>query len=31
VRSEIDVYVDKDGGVHVTDGALQTEIRRVIT
>lgn len=30
VRSEIDVYVDKHGGVHVTGGALQTEIRRVL-
>ena len=30
VRSEVDVYIDKDGGVHVTGGPLQTEIRRVI-
>ncbi len=30
VRSEINVYVDKDGGVHVTGGALQTEIRRIL-
>ncbi|OWK36610.1 M24 family metallopeptidase [Fimbriiglobus ruber] len=30
VRSEINIYVDKDGGVHVTGGALQTEIRRVL-
>jgi Xaa-Pro dipeptidase len=30
VRSEIDVYIDKDGGVHVTGGALQTEVRRVL-
>jgi Xaa-Pro aminopeptidase len=30
VRSEINVYIDKDGGVHVTGGALQTEIRRVL-
>lgn len=26
VRSEINVYVDADGGVHVTGGELQTEI-----
>ncbi|MFV0442583.1 MAG: M24 family metallopeptidase [Planctomycetaceae bacterium] len=26
VRSEVDVYIDADGGVHVTGGALQTEI-----
>jgi Xaa-Pro dipeptidase len=30
VRSEINVYIDKDRGVHVTGGALQTQIRRVI-
>ena len=30
VRSEINVYIDADGGVHVTGGALQTEIRRVL-
>ncbi len=30
VRSEIDVYVDANGGVHVTGGALQTEIRRIL-
>lgn len=30
VRSEINVYVDKNGGVHVTGGALQTEIRRIL-
>ncbi len=30
VRSEIDVYVDAKGGVHVTGGALQTEVRRVL-
>jgi Xaa-Pro aminopeptidase len=26
VRSEVDVYVDAQGQVHVTGGALQTEI-----
>jgi len=30
VRSEIDVFVDKHGEVHVTGGPLQTEIRRVL-
>jgi len=30
VRSEVDVYVDADGKVHVTGGELQTEIFRVI-
>ncbi len=30
VRSEINVYIDETGGVHVTGGALQTEIRRVL-
>jgi Xaa-Pro aminopeptidase len=30
VRSEVNVYVDKDGGVHVTGGALQTEVRRIL-
>jgi Xaa-Pro aminopeptidase len=30
VRSEVNVYVDADGGVHVTGGPLQTEIRRVL-
>ncbi len=30
VRSEINVYIDAEGGVHVTGGALQTEIRRVL-
>jgi Xaa-Pro dipeptidase len=30
VRSEINVYVDAKGGVHVTGGALQTEVRRII-
>jgi Xaa-Pro dipeptidase len=30
VRSEINVYIDRQGGVHVTGGALQTEVRRVI-
>ena len=26
VRSEVDVFVDGDGNVHVTGGELQTEI-----
>jgi Xaa-Pro aminopeptidase len=30
VRSEVNVYIDGDGGVHVTGGPLQTEVRRVI-
>jgi Xaa-Pro dipeptidase len=30
VRSEINIYIDKDGGIHVTGGALQTEIRRIL-
>ena len=30
VRSEINIYVDAKGGVHVTGGELQTEVRRVI-
>jgi len=30
VRSEINVYIDESGGVHVTGGPLQTEIRRVV-
>lgn len=30
VRSEIDVYIDKNGGVHVTGGPLQTEVRRIL-
>ncbi len=30
VRSEINVYIDAKGGVHVTGGALQTEVRRII-
>ncbi len=30
VRSEVNVYVDAAGGVHVTGGDLQTEVRRVI-
>ena len=29
VRSEINVFVDKDGGVHVTGGELQTDIHRI--
>ncbi len=30
VRSEINIYIDEHGGVHVTGGALQTEIRRIL-
>ena len=30
VRSEVNVYVDAAGGVHVTGGNLQTEIRRIL-
>jgi Xaa-Pro aminopeptidase len=30
VRSEIDVYIDGMGGVHVTGGPLQTEVRRIL-
>lgn len=30
VRSEINIYIDESGGVHVTGGALQTEIRRIL-
>ncbi len=30
VRSEINVFVDKDGHVHVTGGALQTEIVKIV-
>ena len=30
VRSEVDVFVDGDGQVHVTGGERQTEIRRII-
>ena len=30
VRSEVNVYIDKDGGAHVTGGPLQTEIRRIL-
>ena len=30
VRSEINIYIDEKGGVHVTGGPLQTEIRRVL-
>ena len=29
VRSEVDVYVDENGGVHVTGGDPQTEIHRI--
>ena len=30
VRSEVDVYVDADGKVHVTGGDRQTEVRRIL-
>ncbi len=30
VRSEIDVFIDANGGVHVTGGPLQTEVRRIL-
>ena len=30
VRSEVDVYIDKDGAVHVTGGDPQTEIHRIV-
>jgi Xaa-Pro aminopeptidase len=30
VRSEVNVYVDQDGAVHVTGGPLQTEVRRIL-
>jgi Xaa-Pro aminopeptidase len=30
VRSEVDVYIDKNGAVHVTGGPLQTEVRRIL-
>jgi len=30
VRSEVDVYVDKDGAVHVTGGDPQTEVQAII-
>ncbi len=30
VRSEVNVYIDAAGGVHVTGGPLQHEIRRVV-
>ena len=29
VRSEVNVYIDRDGRVHVTGGELQTEIVRI--
>ncbi|HVK17107.1 MAG TPA: M24 family metallopeptidase [Fimbriiglobus sp.] len=30
VRSEVNVYVDQAGGVHVTGGPLQSEVRRIL-
>jgi len=30
VRSEVDVYIDKDGAVHVTGGDPQTEVHTII-
>lgn len=29
VRSEVDVYIDADGKVHVTGGELQTEVHKI--
>ncbi|MFO0823404.1 MAG: M24 family metallopeptidase [Gemmataceae bacterium] len=29
VRSEVDVYIDADGNVHVTGGDLQTEVHKI--
>lgn len=31
VRSEVDVYIDGDGGVHVTGGELQTEVVPILS
>ena len=30
MRSEVNVYVDGNGGVHVTGGDPQTEIHRIL-
>jgi Xaa-Pro dipeptidase len=30
VRSEVDVYIDKIGGVHVTGGTPQTEVHKIV-
>ena len=30
VRSEVNVFVDKEGKVHVTGGAPQTEVHRIV-
>lgn len=30
VRSEVNVYIDKNGGVHVTGGDPQTEVHRIL-
>ena len=30
VRSEVDVYIDKDGKVHVTGGEPQTEVFKIV-
>jgi len=30
VRSEVDVYIDATGNVHVTGGDLQTEVHKII-
>lgn len=30
VRSEVDVYIDKDGKVHVTGGEPQTDVHRIV-
>jgi hypothetical protein len=30
IRSEVDVFVDVGGQVHVTGGKLQTEVERIV-
>lgn len=30
VRSEVDVFIDRSGGVHVTGGTPQTEIHKIV-
>ena len=30
VRTEVDIYIDKDGAVHVTGGEPQTEVHKII-
>ena len=29
-RSEVDIYIDKDGAVHVTGGEPQTEVHKIV-